>query len=145
MLVHFSTFLLFPKLFLSVYEKTNSIIRELTVLPAANASIYGHTFEVLSQGERLNPFPNKPWFLCVCSTSLLKTLREKEKLLDMSDFSFFPVFSACFENLLPFSSNLKLLSANSCSLEESKICCLEKGLKDKLVGCFGVQRHFNRY
>ena len=35
-----------------------------------------------------NPFPNKPWFLCVCSTSLLKTLREKEKLLITSNFSF---------------------------------------------------------
>ena len=23
--------------------------------------------------------PKKPWFLCVCNTSLLKTLREKEK------------------------------------------------------------------
>ena len=36
----------------------------------------------------LNPFPNKPWFLLVCSTSLLKTLWEKEKLLLMSNFSF---------------------------------------------------------
>ena len=27
---------------------------------------------------RQNPFPKKPWGLCVCSTSLLKTLREKE-------------------------------------------------------------------
>ena len=36
----------------------------------------------------LNPFPNKPWFLCVCSTSLLKTLWEKKKLLIMSNFSF---------------------------------------------------------
>ena len=36
----------------------------------------------------LNPFPNKPWFLCVCCTSLLKTLWEKEKLLVMSNFSF---------------------------------------------------------
>ena len=35
-----------------------------------------------------NPFPNKPWLLFVCSTSLLKTLREKEKLLIMSNFSF---------------------------------------------------------
>ena len=35
-----------------------------------------------------NPFPNKPLFLCVCSTSLLKTLWEKEKLLAMSNFSF---------------------------------------------------------
>ena len=29
----------------------------------------------------LNPFPNKPGFLRVCSTSLLKTLWEKEKFL----------------------------------------------------------------
>ena len=35
-----------------------------------------------------NPFPNKPWFLRVCSTSLLKTLWEKEKLLATSNFSF---------------------------------------------------------
>ena len=35
-----------------------------------------------------NPFPNKPWFLLVCSINLLKTLREKEKLLVTSNFSF---------------------------------------------------------
>ena len=35
-----------------------------------------------------NPFPNKPWFLSVCSTSLLKTPLEKEKLLVTSNFSF---------------------------------------------------------
>ena len=38
--------------------------------------------------ERFNPFPNKPWFLRVCSTGLLKTLWEKEKLLVTSNFSF---------------------------------------------------------
>ena len=37
----------------------------------------------------INPFPNKPWFLHVCSLSLLKTLWEKEKLLVTSNFSFF--------------------------------------------------------
>ena len=36
----------------------------------------------------LNPFPKNTWFLCVCSTSLLKTLREKGKLLLTSNFSF---------------------------------------------------------
>ena len=36
------------------------------------------------------PFPNKPWFLRVCSTSLLKTLWKKEKLLVTSNFSFSP-------------------------------------------------------
>ena len=35
-----------------------------------------------------NPFPNKPWFLRVCSISLLKILWEKEKLLVTSNFSF---------------------------------------------------------
>ena len=37
--------------------------------------------------DALNPFPNKPWFLRVCNTSLLKTLQEKEKLLVTSNFS----------------------------------------------------------
>ena len=35
-----------------------------------------------------NPIPNKPWFLRVCSTSLLKTLWEREKLLVTSNFAF---------------------------------------------------------
>ena len=40
----------------------------------------------------VNPFPNKPWFLRVCCTSLMKTQWEKEKLLVTSNFS----FSQCF-------------------------------------------------
>ena len=38
--------------------------------------------------DSFNPFPNKPWFFCVCSTSLLKTQWEKEKWLGTSNFSF---------------------------------------------------------
>ena len=37
---------------------------------------------------QINPFPNKPWILRVCITSLLRTLLEKEKLLVRSNFSF---------------------------------------------------------
>ena len=48
-----------------------------------------------------NSFPNKPWFLRVCSTRLLKTLWEKEKLLVTSNFSFSP---QCF---LPFSRTFR--------------------------------------
>ena len=62
----------------------------------------------------LNHFPNIPSFLRVCGTSLLKTPWEKGKLLVTNNF-------------LPFSSNLKLSSANSFSLEESKICHLVMG------------------
>ena len=60
-----------------------------------------------------NPYPNKPWFLCIYSTSLLKTLPEKKKLLIMSNFSFFHSVFYPHGNFLPFSSNLKLSSANS--------------------------------
>ena len=38
--------------------------------------------------KQFNPFTNKPFLLCVCSTTLLKTLLEKEKLLVKSNFSF---------------------------------------------------------
>ena len=38
--------------------------------------------------KSINSFPNKPLFLCICSTGLLKTLWEKEKLLVTSNFSF---------------------------------------------------------
>ena len=77
----------------------------------------------------LNLCPNKPWFLHVCSRSLLKTLWEKEKLLVMSNFfySHSVFYPNPFKNFLPFLSNLKLSSAESFSLEESKICRLGKG------------------
>ena len=38
--------------------------------------------------EWVNPFPSKPWFLRVCSASLLKTLWKKQKLLVTSNSSF---------------------------------------------------------
>ena len=46
-------------------------------------AVIGHVVQ-----KSLNPFPNKPWFLRVCSPSRLKTLWEKEKLLGTSNFSF---------------------------------------------------------
>ena len=75
----------------------------------------------------LNPFPNKPWFLRVCSISLLKTMWEKEKLLVTSNFSFFHRVFYPFRELSAISSHLKLSYANSLNLEEFKICRLEKG------------------
>ena len=38
--------------------------------------------------DTLTPSQKKPWFLCVCTTTLLKTPWEKEKLLVTSNFSF---------------------------------------------------------
>ena len=47
----------------------------------------------ISRNLLLKPFPNKPWFLRVCSTSVLKTLWEKKKLFVKSNLSF---FAQCF-------------------------------------------------
>ena len=66
----------------------------------------------------INPFRNKPRFLCVCSISCWKTLWEKEKLLLISNSPFPMVFSTCLENFLPFSSRLKLSSGSSFSLDK---------------------------
>ena len=96
------------------------------------SSLKKHTQQTIKQAVityfSLNLFPNKPLFLHVCSRNLLKTTRKKEKLLVTSNFSFFHnVFLTRLENFPPFSSNLKLSSANSFSLEESQICRLGKG------------------
>ena len=77
--------------------------------------------------ESLNPFPHNDTFWRLWEKSLLKTLWEKEKLLVRSNFSFSQVFSTRLDNFLPFLSNLKLSSANSFSLEWSKICRLVMG------------------
>ena len=49
--------------------------------------------------EHLNTFPYEPVVLCVCSINLLKTLWEKEKLFQRSNFSFaHTVFTNFLEN-----------------------------------------------
>ena len=55
------------------------------------------------------------------------TVGEEEIARNERFLLFKTVFSTLLENFLPFSSNLKLSSANSFSLEESKICGLGKG------------------
>ena len=69
-------------------SKTEIIILAKFYLSSANTLNLDES-KNLSFGKGLiNPFPNKPWFLRVCSTSLSKTLWEKEKLLVKSNFSF---------------------------------------------------------
>ena len=52
----------------------------------------------------------------------------KVEIARNEQFSPFPtVFFTCLDNFLPFSSNLKLSSANPFSLEECKICRLVMG------------------
>ena len=79
--------------------------------------------------KQLTLSQTSPDFLRICSrsTSLLETLWEKEKLLVTSTFSFSHSVFYPFGEFSAISLNLKLSSANTLSLEESKICCLEKG------------------
>ena len=69
-----------------------------------------------------NSFPNKPRFLRVCSTSLLKTLWEREKLLVTSNFSFSHSVFYPFWDL----STIFIKVEKSFILEASKMCRLGK-------------------
>ena len=75
----------------------------------------------------INPFLNKPLCLCVCCKSLWKHCGKRRNCSWRAISPFPTVFSTLFEIFLTFSSELKLLSDNAFSLEESKICHLGKG------------------
>ena len=119
----------------SVFHKTNSTI---VVIFVVCKWCHAERFKMCSPGihsftkrQRLNLFPNKPWFLRVCSKCLLKKKNTagKGEIARNEQFLLFPqCFSICLEtNFLPCSSNLKSSSANSFSLEKSKMCRLPKG------------------
>ena len=81
----------------STNEKTDTKLRENAVFSNLKALTYLDIIEcclTISQTRH---------GLYVCSTSLMKTLWEKKKLLVMSNFSFPTVFSTGFENIQPFS------------------------------------------
>ena len=64
-----------------------------------------------------NPFPNKSWFLRVRSTSLLKTLWEKKKLLVTSNFSLFHSVFYPFDDLSAIFIKSEIDVCNSFSSE----------------------------
>ena len=59
----------------------------------------------------INPWSNKPLFLCVCITSLLKKLQEKEKLLIISNFS---ISQTAFYPFRGLSTIFFILKQNCC-------------------------------
>ena len=72
-----------------------------------------------------NPFPTKPWFLRVCSLSLLKTLWEYGEMARNEPFLLFP---QCFLFVWGISSIEGCRLQTHSGLEEFKICRLGKGL-----------------
>ena len=92
-------------------------------------------------------FPNKPWFLRVCSTSLLKTLWEKEKLLVSNNFSFSQCFLPVYREFSSISIKFEIVDCNFFVLKslkfiiwervnESKKFCfrLTNGSRNRLIG-----------
>ena len=79
------------------------------------------TFLTLSQ--------TSPGFTCLQYKSLENAVGKGENARNKQFLLFPTMFSTRLENFLPFSSNLKLSSANSFSLEEFKICRMGKGLE----------------
>ena len=79
-----------------------------------------------SHPQYVNPFPNKPWFLRVCSTSLLKSQWEKEKLLVTSNFSFSHSVFYPFGKLSSIFIKFKIVVFKLFQFGKSKICRLGK-------------------
>ena len=86
--------------------------------------------------EWVNPFPNKPSYLRVCSTRLLKTLWEKEKLLVTSNFSFSHSVFYLFEELSAILIKFEIVVCKLFQFERDKNLSSWKGLKARLITFF---------
>ena len=83
--------------------------------------------------SRVNPFQNQPWFLHVCSISLLKTLWEKEKLLITSNFSFYHSVFYLFEELSIIFIKFEIVVCQRFQFGIVKDLSFGKGLNKKLL------------
>ena len=72
-----------------------------------------------------NPFPDKPWFFLQYKS--FENTVEKGEIARYEQFFLFPLCFLPVRSSQPFALNLKLSSANSFSLEESKIYHVGKG------------------
>ena len=72
-----------------------------------------------------NPFPHKPFYMSVLK-SFENTVAKVKIALDEQFLLLLQCFPNLLGNFLPFSSNLKLSSANCFNLEESKVVVWER-------------------
>ena len=90
---------------------------------------FHHVFyPIKDKNDHFKLFPNKPWFLRVCCTTLLKTLWEKEKLLVTSNFSFSPSVFYLFEELSAISIKFKIVVCKLFQIGRVKNLSFGKGL-----------------
>ena len=97
---------------------TENKTRELLRYMASGIHV---VFEISFVKWRPNPFPNKQQY-----KSFENNLGNRE-IAHHEQFLLFPQHFLSFLSFPPTSSNSKLLSANSSTMEEAKIGCLRKG------------------
>ena len=97
------------KVMISLFDRVQNIVRkgEIVIWGSFTLGFSANAFNLSS----INAFQNKPLFLHVCCTSLLKTLWEKEKLLVTSFL--------CFEELSSIFIKYEIVVCNSFNLVES--------------------------
>ena len=95
-------------------------VTALVLYPPLNTHIYELPF------HPFNTFPNKPRFLRVCSTSRLKTVRAKEKLLVLSNISFFHSVFYLFEELSSISVKFEIVDCSFFQFESLKFVIWER-------------------
>ena len=81
-------------------------------------------------GALVNPFPNKPCFLCVCYSSLLKTLWEKEKLHITCNLTFSHSVFYLYIELSVLSIKLKIVACKLLQFGRVHDLLFGNGLKD---------------
>ena len=87
----------------------------------------------------INPFPNKPLFSRVCSTSLSKTLREKEKLLVTRNFSFsYSVFYPFWRTFSAIFIKFQIIVCKLFQFGRDYKWLFGKGLKDRSSSWFNL-------
>ena len=83
-----------------------------------------------ASGKRLNPFPHIDAFWRHCNRRLLKTLRQKKKLLIMSNFSFcHNVFNSYLKIILSFIEILNIFCNTFTKSSAADLLYVRKGLR----------------
>ena len=82
---------------------------------------------IFSLKPLIEPFPKRALVFTCLQYKSFENAMGKGEIARNEQFLLCPVFSTLLQNILPLISNLELSSADSLSLEESKICRLGKG------------------
>ena len=115
----------FPTVFSTLFNNSTAVFIKFKIV-VCKLFQFGWVWN-LSFGKGLTLSQTSPGFLHVYSTSLLKTLWEKDKLLVTSNLSFFPqCFLPVWITLCHFRQIWNCRLQTFC-LEESEICRLGKG------------------